>query len=36
MRIVWGNKESVPEQWELDISTDNENWEPWIKGDKKQ
>jgi hypothetical protein len=35
-RIVWSDRESVPKQWELDISTDNENWEPWIKGDNKQ
>ncbi|MGO8822174.1 MAG: discoidin domain-containing protein [Desulfomonilaceae bacterium] len=35
-RIVWGDRESVAKQWELDISADNQNWEPWIKGDNKQ
>ena len=35
MKIVWGDKDSVPEKWAVDISTDNENWAPWINGDNK-
>ena len=35
MKIVWGDKDSVPEKWAVDISTDNENWVPWINGDNK-
>lgn len=35
MRIVWGDEDSVPEQWAVDISIDNENWAPWITGDNK-
>ncbi|MFA6224052.1 MAG: discoidin domain-containing protein [Desulfomonilaceae bacterium] len=35
MRIVWGDDDSVPELWAVDISTDNENWVPWINGDNK-
>ena len=35
MKIVWGDKDSVPEKWAVDISTDNESWVPWINGDNK-
>jgi hypothetical protein len=30
LRIVWGDKESVPTHWRIDISADGTNWTPWI------
>ncbi|MFH0958190.1 MAG: discoidin domain-containing protein, partial [Pseudomonadota bacterium] len=32
LRLVWGDEESVPEKWEIDVSTDNINWSPFYEG----
>ena len=34
LRLVWDDS-SVPEEWAVDISSDGENWNPWIKGDNQ-
>jgi len=34
LRLVWDN-DSVPEEWGVDISVDNQTWNPWVKGDNK-
>ena len=34
LRIVWGAKESVPQQWKLEISEDGTVWKPWLAVDK--
>ncbi len=30
LRIVWGDKESVPQGWKLDLSLDKKDWETWF------
>jgi hypothetical protein len=34
LRIVWGAKESVPQQWKVEISEDGTSWKPWLAVDK--
>jgi len=34
MRLVWDDS-SVPDEWAVDVSSDGENWNPWIKGDNQ-
>ncbi|MBM3299445.1 MAG: discoidin domain-containing protein [Deltaproteobacteria bacterium] len=31
MRIVWGDKASVPKEWRLDISEDGNQWTTWLR-----
>jgi hypothetical protein len=31
MRIVWSDEKSVPKQWNMEISSDGKQWEPWMK-----
>ncbi len=31
LRIVWGDKASVPKGWRVDVSEDGKEWTPWIK-----
>ncbi len=32
VRIVWGDKATTPQSWELDISMDEKDWKPFVKG----
>lgn len=32
IRIVWGDEESTPEEWEIAYSTDMNNWQTFVKG----
>jgi hypothetical protein len=34
LRLVWDDS-SVPEEWAVDVSSDGENWNPWVTGDKQ-
>jgi hypothetical protein len=34
LRIVWGNEQTVPEAWKIDISEDGQNWKKWLTVDK--
>ena len=34
LRIVWGDSESVPEQWNMEISEDGTSWKPWLAIEK--
>jgi hypothetical protein len=36
LRIVWANKEAVPEEWAVEASMDNENWILITKADKSE
>jgi hypothetical protein len=31
LRLVWDDN-SIPKEWAVEISTDGQNWSPWIKG----
>ncbi len=32
LRIVWGDESSAPSVWEVDISADQEAWQPFVRG----
>ncbi|HMK36889.1 MAG TPA: discoidin domain-containing protein [Desulfomonilaceae bacterium] len=34
LRIVWGDAQSVPQAWQVDISEDGATWKSWYKTDK--
>ncbi len=34
LRIVWGDKKSVPSNWKVELSTDGKSWEPWLTVNK--
>ncbi len=34
LRIVWGDKKSVPENWQVELSEDGQNWKPWLTVNK--
>ncbi len=34
LRIVWGDKKSVPSNWKVELSTDGKTWEPWLAVNK--
>jgi len=36
LRIVWGEEESVPGSWSVDISEDGVNWKNWVEIGKTQ
>lgn len=36
LRIVWADEASAPEEWAVEASTDEKNWEPLVRADKKQ
>ncbi len=33
LRIVWGNEDTVPKNWKIDISKDGLNWKNWLTVD---
>ncbi len=35
LRLVWDH-DSVPKEWAVDVSSDGQNWNPWVKGDDKE
>jgi hypothetical protein len=35
VRIVWADKESVPEKWACDVSSDGKTWKNWVEGSNK-
>jgi hypothetical protein len=34
LRLVWGDSQSVPKSWKMEISEDGTNWTPWVKIDE--
>ncbi len=34
LRIVWGAKDSVPQEWKVEISEDGASWKPWLSIEK--
>lgn len=36
VRLVWADDTSVPEEWAVEASTDEKNWQPVARGDRKQ
>ncbi|HTY22509.1 MAG TPA: discoidin domain-containing protein [Desulfomonilaceae bacterium] len=34
LRIVWGDEQSVPQQWRVEISEDGSHWKTWYTVDK--
>jgi hypothetical protein len=34
IRVVWGDKTSVPAKWRMDLSEDGSNWKTWFTADK--
>jgi hypothetical protein len=34
VRIVWGDKQSVPDKWRMELSEDGSNWKTWFTADK--
>ncbi len=36
VRLVWGDRESVPEKWTVEVSTDREAWQTLVEAVKKQ
>ena len=30
LRIVWGSENTTPQKWRMEVSTDGNNWEPWV------
>ena len=35
LRIVWGDEQSTPEEWVIEVSTDGKEWKPFCSGSKK-
>ena len=35
MRLVWGDEESIPERWTIEVSTDNVHWSTFYEGNNK-
>ncbi len=35
LRLVWDD-DSVPKEWAVDVSSDGQNWNPWVKGDTQE
>ena len=35
LRIVWGDEQSTPEEWVIEVSTDSKEWKPFCSGSKK-
>ncbi len=36
MRIVWADEASVPEEWEVEVSLDENEWKTFVKSTNKQ
>jgi hypothetical protein len=34
LRLVWGDSQSLPKSWKMEISEDGTNWTPWVKTDE--
>jgi hypothetical protein len=32
LRLVWGDEDSVPKQWDVEVSTDEKTWHPFVHG----
>lgn len=35
LRIVWGDEQSTPEEWVIEVSIDSKEWKPFCSGSKK-
>ena len=35
LRVIWEDDSSVPSEWAVDVSTDGETWNEWVRGSDK-